>query len=560
MKHIRDPKKHIAGIKSYILFGALLWTAIIGASLLWNFVYTKGQTLSKSDVMARLAFDKDTSFRSWLTFHGGAYVPVTDETAPNPYLDVPERDVTLQSGKPLTLMNPAYAMRQYYEKFDKKGSVKGHITSLKPLRPINIPDPWEEQSLRDFEIGKKEAVIIQVIDEEEYVRFMKPFITVKGCLKCHASQGYKEGEIRGGVSVSVPMVPLRKLEGSQLAMLLKVHLLIWGFGLAGIAFMGNGIIRSERQRVSAEDALRVSEEKLAKVFQASPDWITISTLEDGRYIDVNDAFVYMTGYRKEEAIGKTADELGLWVNGEQRISALELLEKNGVLHNFEVELRMKSGKIHTMLWSAEKIELKGQRYLVNAVNDITNRKAMEREIKHIAYHDMLTGIPNRILLLDRLSVAINQAERNQNRVALMMLDLDKFKDINDNMGHHAGDLLLKGVAERLMNIVRKEDTVARFGGDEFVLVLTQQKDREGALEVARKIVDSFQAPFPLNGHTLSVTTSVGIAFYPDDGKDIDTILKNADTAMYIAKAAGRNGCSLFGASKEGKEEDEKFKR
>jgi diguanylate cyclase (GGDEF)-like protein/PAS domain S-box-containing protein len=545
MNHDDRPNQRLSRIKIYILWGTVAWTVIVAASLLWNILYTKNQTLAKSDVMARLAFEKDTAFRIWVTFHGGVYVPVTAETQSNPYLNVPEKDVMLGSGKPITLMNPAYVMRQYYEKIEDKGGVKGHITSLKPLRPENKPDPWEEQSLQSFETGKKEATTIQTLGNTEYVRLMKPFVTAKGCLKCHASQGYKEGEIRGGISVSVPMAPLRILERNQIVMISGIHALFWGLGLAGIILFGKRILKSEKERAHAEQELRISEEKLAKVFQASPDWIAITTLEEGRYIDVNDAFVFMTGYNREEAIGKNAEELGLWVNPEVGSAALEMLREQGSLHNFEVEQRMKSGKIHSMLWSAEKIELKGQRYLVNAVKDITTRKEMEQEIKRIAYHDPLTGLPNRMLLIDRLTMAMSQADRNRNKVAFMMLDLDKFKEVNDTLGHHIGDLLLKLVAEKLTNILRQVDTVARFGGDEFVLVLSEQKDVQTALQIALKIMDAFRDTVVLDGHSLSITASIGISLYPDHGADIDTILKNADSAMYQAKKAGRNRYQLY---------------
>jgi diguanylate cyclase (GGDEF)-like protein/PAS domain S-box-containing protein len=545
MSHDNAPRQRSSRIKAYIIWGTVAWTVIMASSLIWNILYTKSQTLAKADVMAHLAFEKDLAFRTWVTFHGGVYVPVTEETPSNPYLNVPEKDETLGSGKQITLMNPAYVMRQYYEKIENKGGVKGHITSLKPLRPENKPDPWEEQSLLSFETGKKEATAIQTLSGTEYVRLIKPLLTAKGCLKCHESQGYKEGDIRGGISVSVPTAPLRNLERNQIVIISGLHTLFWGLGLAGIILFGKHILKSEKERARAELDLRVSEEKLAKVFQASPDWITITTLEEGRYIDVNDAFVFMTGYNREEAIGKNAEELGLWVNPEIESKASEMLREQGALHNFEVELRMKSGKIQTMLWSAEKIELKGQRYLVNAIKDITTRKEMEQEIKRIAYHDPLTGLPNRMLLIDRLTMSMSQADRNQNKVAFMMLDLDKFKEVNDTLGHHIGDLLLKCVAEKLTGILRQVDTVARFGGDEFVLVLPEQKDAQAALQVARKIMDAFRDAVTLDGHSLTITASIGISLYPDHGADIDTILKNADSAMYQAKQAGRNRYQLY---------------
>lgn len=149
MKHPFSTNDPISRVKSFVLCGALLWTIILGASLVWNIVYTKNQTLTKADLMARLTFDKDMTFRTWVTFHGGVYVPVTDETTPNPYLNIPGRDETLRSGKPVTLMNPAYVLRQYYEKFPvqkvispalspfvlKTGPTRGKKKPSAPLKP-----------------------------------------------------------------------------------------------------------------------------------------------------------------------------------------------------------------------------------------------------------------------------------------------------------------------------------------------------------------------------------------------------------------------------------------
>ena len=163
----------------------------------------------------------------------------------------------------------------------------------------------------------------------------------------------------------------------------------------------------------------------------------------------------------------------------------------------------------------------------------------------MAYHDSLTGLPNRKLFSDRLGIALAQAQRNQKKVGVAMLDLDNFKDVNDTLGHDVGDLLLKAAAERLSAALRKGDTVARFGGDEFVLILPDLKAIEDAIQVAQKIVDSFCKPFLIDTHQLVVTTSIGIAVYPNDGTDEGILLKNADIAMYQAKQAGRARYQLY---------------
>jgi len=174
------------------------------------------------------------------------------------------------------------------------------------------------------------------------------------------------------------------------------------------------------------------------------------------------------------------------------------------------------------------------------LNDITERRQHEDTIHHLAYHDALTGLPNRVLLNDRLGQALASANRTGTRGALMILDLDRFKDINDTLGHSMGDLLLKAVSERLTGLLRKSDTVARMGGDEFVLLLPSIATAESAAMTAAKIITAFNEPFDCNGHILSVTASIGIADFPDNGEDTETLLKNADIALYRVKEAGKN--------------------
>ncbi len=167
------------------------------------------------------------------------------------------------------------------------------------------------------------------------------------------------------------------------------------------------------------------------------------------------------------------------------------------------------------------------------------RKQLEQKLAFIATHDNLTGLPNRFLLQDRLTLAINQAERNSKKLAVLMLDLDHFKNVNDSMGHSMGDELLKAAGERLTGIVRGYDTVARLGGDEFIILLTEINSIAEAAEICSRIIELFQKPFILNQNIVNVTTSIGVAVYPDHGKDAESLLKNADAAMYEVKGSGR---------------------
>jgi diguanylate cyclase (GGDEF)-like protein len=178
--------------------------------------------------------------------------------------------------------------------------------------------------------------------------------------------------------------------------------------------------------------------------------------------------------------------------------------------------------------------------------DITERKQMQQKLEEMATHDFLTGLPNRVLLLDRFNIAAALAHRNKARLAVMSLDLDKFKTINDTLGHDAGDQVLKAVSTRLTGIIRASDTLARVGGDEFMLVMMETNHVGDATAIARKILDSFAEPLSIDGHELQLSTSIGIAIYPEDGKDMETLAKKSDAAMYYSKGHGRNQFKFFG--------------
>ena len=215
---------------------------------------------------------------------------------------------------------------------------------------------------------------------------------------------------------------------------------------------------------------------------------------------------------------------------------------------FDLELELITAKgNHRWIHATGKADReRGRTKMISGIfQDITERMQSEARIRQLAYHDSLTGLPNRKLFSDRLGMALTQARRNQKSVGIAMLDLDRFKEVNDTLGHDTGDLLLKATAERLGSVLRKGDTVARIGGDEFVLILPELEAVEDATLVAQKIVDRFRKPFVINAHQLIVTASIGIVLYPTDGMDEGTLLKHADIAMYRAKEAGRAGYRLY---------------
>ncbi|MBN1375756.1 MAG: GGDEF domain-containing protein [Dehalococcoidia bacterium] len=178
--------------------------------------------------------------------------------------------------------------------------------------------------------------------------------------------------------------------------------------------------------------------------------------------------------------------------------------------------------------------------------DITERKQMEQKLHEMATHDFLTGLPNRVLLIDRFIIAAALAQRNKTSIAIMSLDLDNFKPVNDMYGHDAGDHVLKMVSTRLSGIIRASDTLARVGGDEFVLVMMENNTVQHASIAAQKILDSFKTPLVVDGNDLHLTTSIGISTYPNDGEELGKLIKKSDAAMYYSKGHGRNQFKFFG--------------
>jgi diguanylate cyclase (GGDEF)-like protein len=184
-------------------------------------------------------------------------------------------------------------------------------------------------------------------------------------------------------------------------------------------------------------------------------------------------------------------------------------------------------------------------HFISILEDITAQKEIAARIEYLAQHDTLTGLPNRSLFYDRLRQALAQAKRNAQMSALMFIDLDRFKRVNDTLGHHVGDLLLQSVAQRIKDCVRESDTVARLAGDEFTVLLPQVEKHQDAAAVAEKIVAALTEPFQLDGHEVHSGGSIGIAIYPEDASDSEALIKCADTAMYIAKEKGRNTFWFF---------------
>lgn len=269
------------------------------------------------------------------------------------------------------------------------------------------------------------------------------------------------------------------------------------------------------------------------------------TLDKNHHIlEWNTGAKNLFGYTREEVKGKNLDTLIASPEGEVLPEASELTSKvlsQEIIPPTETIRYDKWGNpLHVVLTGAPiqvHDELVG---IVASYTDITKQKELEREIKHMATHDVLTGLPNRRLFNERIQLEMAHAERNQERLGILWLDLDQFKDVNDSFGHNTGDVLLKKIADRLSKILRKSDTVARLGGDEFLIILPEMEEASAASKTAERVLEVMGKPFDCNGHSISMSFSIGIAIYPDHGEDVETLTKYADSAMYRAKDKGGN--------------------
>jgi len=422
---------------------------------------------------------------------------------------------------------------------------------------------------------------------------------------------------------------------------------------------------TERKRIEA--ALRESEAKFAAVFRVCPESISISTLDDGVYVDVNDAHEQMFGYRREHVLGRSALDLGVWVDALERRGLVRRLEQHRIVQDFDASLRRADGEIRIARMSGGILELNGKRCLILVVRDVTRQKEQDealrlaarvfestaegilitdpcsrivavnqafteltgyseddvrgrqpsllasgrhdrrffeemweainrsgrwhgelwnrtksgevrpylmtisalrddremvlnyvgvmrdistikqsqQQLEYMANYDELTGLGNRNLFYTRLKVGIEKASRHRRQLAVVFVDLDNFKVINDTLGHDVGDVLLSEIAKRIKSCVRQEDVVCRLGGDEFTVYIEDFVDAQSLVGTAQRLTQAVSEPCRISGHDIFVTASVGISIYPNDGQTMSELLKNADTAMYKAKEQGKNGFQFF---------------
>jgi diguanylate cyclase (GGDEF)-like protein/PAS domain S-box-containing protein len=344
-----------------------------------------------------------------------------------------------------------------------------------------------------------------------------------------------------GGSVKGYEAPLRHKDGS--AVWVSTHSRYWRDGTGAILGV-EGVARDVTRQKNAQAQMQ----KLSSAVEQTADSVMITDC-NGRIEFVNAAFEATTGYSRAEALGQTPrlvkserhdDEFyrHLWATilaGRSYRNVLINRKRDGSVYYEEKTITpLKDGAGHIT-------------HFVSTGKDITERMHAQERLQYLAYHDVLTELPNRALFMDRLEHALSRASRGLSRLALLFLDVDRFKVINDTLGHDVGDRLLQTVAQRLKESVREVDTVARVSGDEFAILLEDVESLDDLTAIARKLLEAFTRPFELPHRELFVTTSIGVSMYPNDGRDALTLLKNADTAMYRAKEAGRNTYQFYSA-------------
>ncbi|WP_135079043.1 diguanylate cyclase [Terasakiella sp. SH-1] len=683
---------------AYWLFPLALWALIVGASLYHNVREVEQHTLETATNKGRFIFAMVEDVRLWNARHGGTYVPETEQSPSNPFLNDPSKDIITLEGRKLTKLNPAYMTRQIASVIQENSQTIINITSLKPLNPNNMADPWERNALSAFEQKNKEMFAFINMGEIDLFRYMAPLMVKKSCLTCHAHQGYQTGDVRGGISISFSANSFLKTQNAQIRTHIILHTVAFAalcaltlFGLTKmrrqmtllatlnkrqeeiVQIRTHDLQEESRKRHEAEARFRLfidasaegivaldtkgictfanpkaaklldlkdAEELIGRNFHeasghhthcekdiathncplfectkqgkerysdkeffctskgipfpveyfASPVYddgaiigiiltfvdisarkahqseitklstaveqspaTTIITDRNGVIEFVNERFCEVTGYGKEEVIGRTPSLLKSGHTDKNVYQSMWATLLNGKEWKGEFLNRKKDG---TLFWEEALISPISNEYneithFVAVKRDITEFKLEMDEVWRQANYDLLTNLPNRHLFEDRLENAVALALREDRQLALLFIDLDGFKAVNDTFGHDAGDHVLKISAQRLKGLIRHSDTAARLGGDEFVIILHEPTSPDNVAVIAQKIIDEVSTDINFKGDDMAVSASIGIAMMPHDSTDPHELLRYADIAMYGAKQDGKNGFCYYERYKEG---------
>ncbi|QFY89656.1 EAL domain-containing protein [Magnetovirga frankeli] len=462
---------------------------------------------------------------------------------------------------------PAVSIGQISKEFGRLTGRRASLATVsdRPRNPENRADLIEQKAIDYFRANPDQEEYFSRTADGRQLFFASPIRIKKHCLKCHGNPsetldwirkqydtafGYREGDLRGVVSIKIDGQPLR-------ASLLQDYFTNSLFTLfIGLLFL-SGIFLLVR-RINAQDVLfqnslerkiqeRTKDLALAsRIIENSVESIMVTDTQR-RIVSVNNGFEKATGYRREEVLGKSPSLLSSGWHGPEFFTEMEReIQQQGYWEG-ELYERRKNGEIYVSLASISAIQNEAGEveHYVAISYDITEKKAREDEIYHLAYYDPLTKLPNRRNFTERLDQAIILAQRKKHQLALLLLDLDNFKYINDTLGHIKGDQFLQQVAGDIDHILQGRHLLARFGGDEFAILVEAAQAQDVATRICQGLLECCARPVDLEGKQIFSGASIGISVYPADGEGSDELIKRADTAMYFIKAREKNGYKFF---------------
>ena len=532
----------------YILFSILffVWTLLLFISFSFNSNIIEKQNLELAYHEAITNINKDITLRRWATKKGGVYVPITKDQKPVFFLShIENQNIESTNGKKYTLLNPASIIRELMEDYKEHYGIQGRITSLKYFNPKNKPDEWEKKVLNIFEGNKKltEYKEISEINKKPHLRYLRPMYMEDGCEKCHGILGFKKGDLRGATGVNIPLVKYYENISHSKNILITSYLLIWLLGIIGLFFSEFIAFKRIKEREKASDKVNIYTQALENTGEA-----VLITDKDIKIKIINSAFTKLTEYSLDDIKDKNPRILA---SGDTTLKTYRELWESLQVKNYwqgEIFNKTKSGKILPM-WSSItsiKDDNGNVNYYFASYHDLSKRKKDEEHLYLLAHHDTLTGLYNRFSLENRLKQEIESSKRRKSKIAILFIDLDRFKVINDSLGHPVGDKVLKEVSIRIKELLGKDNNIiARIGGDEFVIVLTNIVNSSYIVDVGTQLVDRLSQPYYANNREVNSSPSIGITIFPDDGDDYDSLLKNADSAMYHAKEEGRKNFQFY---------------
>lgn len=429
--------KNTQQLKQFIWILVITWTIAAGGFLAWDIFKVRQMTKDLAINEARIQFNRDQAFRLWATTHGGFYVPVDDNTSPNPYLtNVPERDIVTPSGKLLTLMNPAYALRQMHEEFSELYSIAGHITSLNPLRPENYPDEWERAALEAFERGETEVREFTEIGDEPYLRLMQPLLTSEGCLKCHTQQGYQVGDLRGGVSISVPLASYLTVERRTISTHSIALGILWLIGLNGI-FMGASSLGQHIQELDqSQKSLQEEKEYKEAILHSVGEAIVMSDRE-GQIQYINEAYTSLNGYTPEEVKGRPMEFIVNDINAQQYLQSQRIALAKGEIWQGELIVRRKDGRTYEAALTIAPIHDDKARFAghVTSHRDVSKYKELERAksrfITNVS-HELRTPLAN-VKLYTQLLQTRPESEKTERYIQVLMQQVARLEVLTQDI-------------------------------------------------------------------------------------------------------------------------------